>query len=117
MNDLRQQIAARLRQIAERTLAAQHPRINARGAILEHYEALADECLRQMEWARREAVAQAEKVFDFHTQEAIGQWDREAYGAGARTALSVIKRDVRRNWNGEMTVAPNDWEPEPTDAE
>ena len=107
-DELLGELAARMKFIAD---ALPRHKLSALQAL-----GLARECLRQMEWARHETVMQAEKAFDLHTQEAIGQWDRAAYGAGARTALSVIKRDARRNWGRGVMPAPVDWKiPEATE--
>ena len=87
MSDLRDTLARRLEHVADKTQAAQEPRINTRGAIMEHYLALADECIRQMKWT-------------YHAC----RWSSPSTMSWEETLLE----------DGDMDtgLAPDDWSPE-----
>jgi hypothetical protein len=61
------------------------------------------------EHARGEMAGALKIVRDWHAQqsdEAIGQWNRGEYGAGARALLNIMRRDVMPHVEAALRGTP-----------
>jgi hypothetical protein len=83
----REQLSARLKQLAIDYMRSQEPTINTRGAIFEWDTLMANEVMRLMEWSREECTGE--------------RWE------GPEGLRQLVDRSER-----PLTLPPDDWRPE-----